>query len=192
MHAGYFGLSGSGKSHLAQAHAKYYKTAHTRETLVFDPRYVERPTTKGEARAKAELIERWHNPAFITGDKDEFCEIVFNSENCFVVIDESVEFFDKGNFTPGVAVVTRGRHDGHLVGCIGQHYYALPPSVRNNLTQFYCFRVSADIAREIAKDAGDNSFREAPSLRNRQCIAKIGDKPAFLLNTERLNQEATK
>ncbi|OUV96705.1 MAG: hypothetical protein CBD02_04620 [Candidatus Pelagibacter sp. TMED142] len=180
------GLSGSGKSHLAQIHAKVLNEKHGRESLVFDPRYSENPTTPGEYRAKVELVERWNNPAFITGDKEEFAEVVHNSQNCAVFIDESVEFFDKGNFTPGVAIITRGRHDGHIVACIGQHYYAFPPSVRNNMSSFYCFRVSHDIAKEIAKDAGDDAFRQAPKLRNRQCIAKIGDRDAFLIKTEEL------
>jgi hypothetical protein len=180
-------MSGSGKSYLAQFHAKHMLSAG-RDLIVFDPRWTETPKTPGDVRVCKSLKERWMDPAFISGDREEFAEVANNSENCSIFIDESVEFFDRGNFIPGLAIITRGRENGNFVGCIGQHYNSFPPSVRNNMSSFYCFRVSDEIARHIAQDAGDRAFREAPKLRNRQCIAKIQDRDAFLLNTERLNK----
>lgn len=180
MHTAYMGTSGSGKSTLAQAHARHYQTVLNREILVFDPNFA-------SARGRRELLDRWKDAALISADPQEFAKVVFDSENCAVFIDECVEFFDKGNFIDGIAIVTRGRHHGHVVGCIGQHYYAMPPSVRNNITKFFCGRVSKNIAVEVAKDSGDDAFRNAPKLRNRQFIVKIDDQDAFLLDTQKVN-----
>lgn len=121
MHILITGTTGSGKSVFARrlCKAQYKKK---RGVIVYDPY---------KSRWQADYIET---------DFDVFYERVINSENCFVVVDESG---DIGRYNKELeSLATQGRHYGHDIVFITQRIQQMSVTIRENCGRLFMFRSS--------------------------------------------------
>lgn len=118
---------------------------------------------------------------FVTDDPEKFLKMVFNTTRCQVVIDEAGETI--GQFDKSMnKIATRGRHYGHQAFFIAQRPTMINVNTRTQCTNCFCFMQWGTESKELVKDFADALFVEAPNLKQGECIAKVGYKPAFKLN----------
>lgn len=90
------------------------------------------------------------NADFQTTDPDQFLEVLWNSENCAVFIDEagdSVGRFDNAM----IQTATKGRHWGHNVHYISQRHAQVSLTVREQCRYIALFRAGLDDCKLHAK-----------------------------------------
>ena len=110
------------------------------------------------------LDQEW--PAdFMTANADEFLALVTDPTKCrqaALFVDEggmSLTKDDKFN-----VLTTTVRHYGHVTHLISHKGTNLTPTLRENCSTIFCFRISDDYARDLAKDFAAPQIRDAAHL----------------------------
>lgn len=144
MHCLYLGMTGSGKTTLAKAAARRFR-AQGYGVLVLDP-----------------LGSDWQAD-FQTDDSDKFLAVAAKSQRCAVFVDESGEMighYEKDMFW----LATRARHYGHSCHFITQRAAQLSPTVRDQCSRMFLFRVSARDADILANEWAEPRIKTAAQL----------------------------
>lgn len=146
------GVSQSGKSTLARMFSRAL-LEHKKRVVVFDP-------TLFTATAGGD----WGTGAEIYTDPAEFLDALEDPQkvsNAHVFIDEADEIFShqqKENFW----ILKKGRHFGLSVWVITQRPKMVAPTVRNQCTRAFLFRLAIDDVKEIAADFGYDGLHKIP------------------------------
>ena len=86
----------------------------------------------------------------VYNDFEHFEMVFWKSRGCFVIIDEAGEVFDEHR-QQARRMITRGRHNGHVVMLIAQRFTLLDKTARDQASQIYTFTVDPDDAKEMAR-----------------------------------------
>lgn len=141
MHRLYTGVTQSGKTTLARAHAR--ELAKTRSVVVYDPLGT---STAGGA---------WGKKSAVFDDVDDFLNAVYadTTVNCHVFVDEAHHVFAHGEKS-NLWMLTQGRHYGMQMHLITQRPTKVHPDARTNCAECYMFRLAQDDAKSIGSDYG--------------------------------------
>ena len=92
-------------------------------------------------------------------DVDPFLQRVFQCTRCAIFVDESGEVTNAARIGETATLATRTRHLGHAVHFAAQRASGLVgPLVRDQCSRLYCFRLSSDDGKLLARDwAGDDA-----------------------------------
>jgi hypothetical protein len=139
MHSLYTGVTLSGKTTLARAHARYFaQLGHS--VLVYDP--VHTATVGGD----------WGTENVVS-DFDDLIDLMATEGPHHVYIDEAGEIFglsDKDRYP----LLTRGRHHGLFINLIATRPKMLAPTVRTQCAVAHVFRLAPGDLNEIGEDFG--------------------------------------
>ncbi len=104
----------------------------------------------------------WHAD-FVTDDAEKFLATVKASRRCAVFVDESGSTV--GRYNPEMEwLATQGRHWGHRVYFLTQRGSQISPTIRDNCSELFLFRVSRKDAALWAEDFGFDELEQAASL----------------------------
>lgn len=147
MHSLICGVTESGKTTLAHALADALDSAG-QNIIVFDP--VGTKTAAG----------KWPENAIVFDDEGDFFAYLARDDvfHAHVFVDESGEVFNlskRENFW----LLTRGRHFGFNVYCICQRPKMIAPTIRNQCSKAYVFRLAQDDLEEIGRDFGFSNLK---------------------------------
>lgn len=149
-HVGIFGSSMTGKSTLAR---RFSRTSQ-RNQIIYDP------TAHGQ-----DWTDGWKpdDSHFFGGDKfakvyerpDEFIRKATRGADADIFADEAADVFAL-SMTANHPLITKGRHNGLRVFVISQRPQMVAPTVRNQTSLIYVFRLSRSDLDTVVKDAGFN------------------------------------
>ena len=134
MHVLIIGTTGSGKTSLATLLASKYATKAC--VIVYDP-FLDKRWPAGE---NVEVLSDW----------EKFQAVVRANNGSVVFIDESAETVSHAQ-RKSWWLATQSRHFGCVVHFIAQRYQQLPPTVRDQCSEIFVFRLSrrdAELASE--------------------------------------------
>lgn len=143
--AGIFGISLSGKTTLAKRISKQYFDQCGRKSLVLDPHE-----------------EAYGQHALVYSDEEKFWEIVWNSKDHLVIVDEAAAMIRREREL--VPVFTRLRHLGHKLIVIGHNGADLLPVMREQFDTLYLFRQPKKAAELWADLWADDDVYQCASL----------------------------
>jgi hypothetical protein len=172
-HALVAGMTESGKTHLARAIARAGVLAGRGVLVLHRPR---EPWPMPSGRG----------PVWQSADPDAFLSKVRASRNCFVFVEMSDARFADGSQiektdTRFHALATDSRHEGHEVFFLCQRPVTLSPTIRENVSRLFLFRVGSLSANTLAEEWGDEALEKAPALPARHFFQKNGTfSPAIL------------
>jgi hypothetical protein len=114
---------------------------------------------------------------FITDNPDEFLDVVFASQRCMVIVDESGDMIGRygGELNK---LATRARHNAHNVYFIMQRAKQIDPTIRANCENIICFSQSLDDTKDLAREFVDERINDAHTLNKGEYIYKVGYDPA--------------
>jgi len=114
---------------------------------------------------------------FITDNPHEFLSVVFASQRCMVIVDESGDMIGRygGELNK---LATRARHNGHNVYFIMQRAKQIDPTIRANCENIICFSQALDDTKELAREFVDNAINNAHTLKKGEYIYKVGYEAA--------------
>ena len=145
MHTLISGQSFSGKSFLAKYLCSRFRK--NRNCIVLDP-----------------FLDDW-DCDFKTNNSEEFLSIAKRNRNCCLFIDESGSTIGRGSDAVRLHwLATQSRHWGHRSFFILQRITQIEPLIRSQCSEFYAFRGSANDAKILIAETGDNSFEKIPNL----------------------------
>lgn len=156
----YFGVIGqgkSGKTTLAKALARGFRSAGVKVLALPLPG------------------DHWAEADWQTTDLDRFNAMFWRARQCAVFMEFSDAEVEK-NDERYKRMFTKGRHQGHRVFVIAQHYSQLPTSIRDQLEALWLFSCGKRTAKEFAEGfADDDLFLQvgAPRFRylfKRRCM----------------------
>lgn len=153
QHILFAGTSQSGKTTLARYFARKLRAANKR-VVVYDP--VGTATLGGD----------WGDGAEIYDDDYEFLSAVEDPtkiHDAHLFVDEADEIFAhsmRGNFW----IAKKGRHYGLSVYAISQRPTMIHPTVRNQMTRGYIFRLALEDCKNIAADYGHSNVHKIQLL----------------------------
>ncbi len=107
----------------------------------------------------------WPNGCKVTYSIDALETMLGDKENygAHVFLDEARVLYDgfKRSKYPNINnAFTMGRHKGHTMYAATQYPTSIPPAVRVNCPELYCFRLgSAEHAKLVRNDYGDIKFK---------------------------------
>lgn len=102
-------------------------------------------------------------------DFDIFNQAVFNSTNCYIVLDEAGDVFDnKYQARDARRMLTQGRHRGHVVNLIAHRAEMLSKSARVQASQLYLFNTDYDDAKNLARIWNCPELENATQLKRGQ------------------------
>ena len=113
-----------------------------------------------------------HNP-------DDFLELVFNSKNCIVVVDEGAEFIGKLD-KHMLKLATRSRHQGHTCFFLAQRANMININIRTQCTNLVLFRSNTYDCDLLQKDLaieGSMLLEQGPKLQHLEYILVRGLNP---------------
>lgn len=163
-HAIIAGMTMSGKTHLARSIATARIAAGGGVLVLTKPRDVW-PLPPGPG------------PVFQTADPELFLRTLKGARNCFVFVEATDartadgEQLDKCD-TRFHALATDSRHDGHEVFFLCQRPVALSPTIRENVSRLFLFRVGRLSASTLAEEFADPILETAPGLPLRHFLEK--------------------
>ncbi len=117
----------------------------------------------------------WPTPYRYT-NRGEFLKAGQNAQRCLLIIDEAGEMI--GQFNEEMRwCATRARHLGHTSMFITQRPAQLSPTVRDQCSKLFLFRVSVDDAKTLARDWARPELEIASTLPQGQALAvpRFGD-----------------
>lgn len=116
---------------------------------------------------------------FVTSDPHEFLDVVFASERCVVIVDESGDMIGRygGEMNK---LATRAAHNGHRCFFIAQRATQIDPTVRGNCENVITFAQAVPDAKQLAIDFVDDKLKEAVNLEKLQYMYKIGFNPVIV------------
>lgn len=145
MHTLISGQSFSGKSYLAKSLCS--KLRKTRNCIVLDP-----------------FLDNW-DADYLTQDADDFLRVAKRNRNCCLFVDESGSSIGRGADAARMHwIATQARHWGHRSFFILQRLTQIEPLIRSQCSEFYAFRGSANDAKILAYETGDDAFLRLPEL----------------------------
>ncbi len=144
-HSLILGTTGSGKSTLAKKLCAKLKEKGV-GTIVLDPM----------------SDPEWHCD-FRTKNEKEFLQVVKNSQQCCLFIDESGQTIGRYN-EQMIWLATQARHWGHQSFFITQRGQQLNKTVRDQCDRLYIFRVSKNDAVILAEEFCQDELLEASKL----------------------------
>lgn len=104
----------------------------------------------------------WPNTVFHTTDINDLLLFAKTNKNCNIFIDDSEEATDRDrqyNF-----FATRARHFGHRFFFLMQRPVQVLPTIRNNCSAIYLFRINPVDAKQLAIDFNEPMLEDAPNL----------------------------
>lgn len=158
------GQTQSGKTSLATAMADQYR-GKVNGVVVYDP-IGSSTWTKSSAH--------------VFSDPNDFMSHCRNSRRCVIFIDEyglaAAKAKDRG--VDLLPLATTIRHWGHRTHFIAQRYTMIPPTVRDQCSYLYAFRLSKKDSEFMAAEFVDDDLLEISDLERGQYIAKERHCPA--------------
>lgn len=148
MHSLYVGVTLSGKTTLARAVSRELRRKQ-QTVIVFDPMRTE--TAGGDWGEGAYIFDQEEN--FLTMMQDE------RTARTHVFVDEADMVFNHGRME-NFWMLTRGRHYGFEMNLISQRPKLLHPTVRDQCTRLYMFRLPVNDRVELGRDKGHDHFAE--------------------------------
>lgn len=153
MHLGIFGMTESGKSTTAKVLIEVFKKKGV-SSLLLDP-----------------LEDPSFNADFKTSDPDLFMKVVFSSEKCLVIVDESGDAI--GHYNPVMQkLATKGRHWGHTCIFLTQKATQIPPIIRDQMGAVFLFGSGSQSCKAIAEEFNSKEFLTGSELKKGEFIYK--------------------
>ena len=147
-HIGFYGRSGTGKSHLMKQIAKSL-AAYKQKMIIYGP--------VGDDGWPADA-QRYRCPK-------EFDRALQRPENwgAYIFIDEAKRLYNTNNLKEVPFMLSDGRHKGFTVMIAAQRPYYIPPDDRANLNKVYCFRLQTKYdRRHVGEDFGEIYVNRLP------------------------------
>jgi len=144
--AGIFGPKLSGKTTLAKALSREYFLKGKLRSLVLDPN-----------------ADEWGKQAIVFTNEDEFWKVVWQSENCLVIVDEAAATIRREKDL--ITVFTRLRHLHHKLIVIGHSGTDLLPVMRQQLDELFLFRQPESAAKIWAETMTQKGLLESGQLK---------------------------
>jgi hypothetical protein len=144
--AGIFGPKLSGKTTLAKALSREFFLKQRLRSLVLDPN-----------------AEDWGKQSLVFTDEEKFWAVVWQSENCLVIVDEAAATIRRDKDL--IPVFTRLRHLHHKLIVIGHSGMDLLPVMRQQFDELYLFRQPESAAKVWAETMTQKGLLEAGNLR---------------------------
>lgn len=105
------------------------------------------------------LDPEW-NADFITGNTDKFLEMVWDSRNCAVFVDEGGKMI--GRYNPVMEeLATHGRHWGHKCYFITQRVKQISTNIRAQCSELVVFKQSLADTKDLANEFVEPRINEA-------------------------------
>lgn len=103
------------------------------------------------------------NADFQTDNGEEFLDAMYGSRTCALFVDESGAAI--GRYAGAMAVVaTQSRHFGHKAHFFTQRGAQLDPTIRDQCSTLFIFRVGHNDAKTFSEEFGYKELRDAHSL----------------------------
>jgi len=115
----------------------------------------------------------WSDNAVKFSDPAKFFEYVKQQKSALIFCDEARKFWEDGFQSEADALLTRGRHDGHLLFLISQRAKMIPPNARSMCSRVYAFRQNVDDSIALAQEYHTN-LRKCTELGKAEFIASDG------------------
>lgn len=107
--------------------------------------------------------------------------MVWNNENCVVVVDEAGEMIGKYNDVMN-RLATRGRHFGHKCFFITQRAKQVSTTIRTQCSEIAIFKQSRDDTKDLANEFVEPMINDAHTLNNGEFIYVRHNQPTLKLN----------
>jgi hypothetical protein len=116
---------------------------------------------------------RWDFADYTTDNKNDFLYAYYNSRECRVFIDESVETASNSD-KEIITTATRGRHYGHQNFYIGQRAKMVARNIRTQCYQVFAFRQTPEESKLLYQDFGHEILLECSKLPNGSYVHACG------------------
>lgn len=169
MHCLVIGRTLSGKTTFTEKKTKSINRLHGRKIIVLDPMLDKR---WGEGIAPSDI--------FVTSNKQKFLQMVWNSKNCVVVVDEAGKMIGKYDDVMD-ELATTGRHFGHKCFFITQRAKQISTTIRTQCSEIAIFKQSKDDTKDLANEFVEPMINEAHTLAKGEFIyVRDGQAPEKL------------
>jgi hypothetical protein len=156
------GMTLSGKTHLAKTLAQGALNRGAGVCVLHKPR------------------EEWPlvgDALFQTEDPELFLRVVRGARSCICFVEMTDARYSDGNPIDKNdvrfhALATDSRHEGHEVFFLCQRPVALDPSIRENVSRLFLFRVGDMSASRLAEEFSDPALLRAPTLERYHYLEK--------------------
>jgi len=144
--AGIFGPKLSGKTTLAKALSREYFLKCKLRTLVLDPNN-----------------DDWGKQSLVFTDEEKFWPVVWQSQNCLVIVDEAAATIRRDKDL--IPVFTRLRHLHHKLIVIGHSGMDLLPVMRQQFDELFLFRQPESAAKVWAETMTQKGLLQSGELK---------------------------
>jgi len=144
--AGIFGPKLSGKTTLAKALSREYFLKGKLRTLVLDPNN-----------------DDWGKQSLVFTDEEKFWPVVWQSQNCLVIVDEAAATIRRDRDL--IPVFTRLRHLHHKLIVIGHSGMDLLPVMRQQFDELFLFRQPESAAKVWAETMTQKGLLQSGELK---------------------------
>ena len=144
--AGIFGPKLSGKTTLAKALSREYFLKCKLRTLVLDPNN-----------------DDWGKQSLVFTDEEKFWPVVWQSQNCLVIVDEAAATIRRDRDL--IPVFTRLRHLHHKLIVIGHSGMDLLPVMRQQFDELFLFRQPESAAKVWAETMTQKGLLQSGELQ---------------------------
>ena len=166
-HMGFYGMTGTGKSHLMKELAKAL-ARYKQKIIVYGP--------IGD--------DGWPADALRFRDPKDLDNALLDPANwgAYIFIDEAKRLYNTKGLKEVPYMLSDGRHKGFTVMIAAQRPYYIPPDDRGNLKRVYCFRLQTKYDRHnVGEDFGEIKADGVPLS---EAINQLGKYEYFLLTNE--------
>jgi hypothetical protein len=146
VHSLFVGVTLSGKTTLARYMSRELRR-RAQTVIVFDP--MRTVTAGGDWGEGAHIFDQ--EEAFLMMMEDE------RVQHAHIFVDEADMVFNHGR-RENFWMLTRGRHYGFAMNLISQRPKLLHPTVRDQCTRLYMFRLPTNDRVELGRDKGHDDF----------------------------------
>lgn len=176
-HAGILGMTQSGKSTFAQFLCRQF-AKEGRQCLVYDLTLTDEEMSECLKHSPGCIWEA----NFTTNDEREFLDAFWACVDSIVFVEEGTESAGRARGEI-VFTATRGSHQvgslgaGNSLFYIAHGFTELNKTIRNNLSEYFIFRVTAESAKDLANEFDDEDLRKASKLQPGEFYHVSTDQP---------------